>query len=203
MPRLIVSIDNAVVKEVALAKVRTTLGRRPYNDIVFDNLAVSGEHAVLIAEEDGVSIEDLGSTNGTRVNGEAVRRRLLQDADVITIGKYTVTYVADLPPPDAARADGPEATDLDLQAPKPALIKVVSGRAAGREMALTKAVTTLGKPGVAVAAITRRPTGFVLHHVEGSDRAAVNGAPVGPDAVSLRDGDTIALAGTTMQFLQA
>jgi len=200
MPRLIVSIDNAVVKEVALAKARTTLGRRPYNDIVFDNLAVSGEHAVLIAEDDGVSIEDLGSTNGTRVNGEAVRRRLLQDADIITIGKYTVTFIAELP--QAERAPAAEPEDLGLQEPGPALIKVISGRAAGREMALTKAVTTLGKPGVAVAAITRRPTGFVLHHVEGSDRAAVNGAPVGPDAVSLRDGDTIALAGTTMQFLQ-
>ena len=200
MPRLIVSIDNAVVKEVALAKARTTLGRRPYNDIVFDNLAVSGEHAVLIAEDDGVSIEDLGSTNGTRVNGEAVGRRLLRDADIITIGKYTVTFIAELP--QAERAPAAEPEDLGLQEPGPALIKVISGRAAGREMALTKAVTTLGKPGVAVAAITRRPTGFVLHHVEGSDRAAVNGAPVGPDAVSLRDGDTIALAGTTMQFLQ-
>jgi pSer/pThr/pTyr-binding forkhead associated (FHA) protein len=201
MPRLIVSIDDAVVKEVALAKARTTLGRRPYNDIVFDNLAVSGEHAVLIAEDEGVSIEDLGSTNGTRVNGEAVGRRLLQDADIITIGKYKVTFLAELP--QAERAPTAEPEDLELQEPGPALIKVISGRAAGREMALTKAVTTLGKPGVAVAAITRRPTGFVLHHVEGSDRAAVNGAPVGPDAVSLRDGDTIALAGTTMQFLQA
>ena len=200
VPRLIVSIDNAVVKEVALAKVRTTLGRRPYNDIVFDNLAVSGEHAVLIAEDDGVSIEDLGSTNGTRVNGEAVHRRLLKDADIITIGKYKVTFVAELPQTEPVPSAVPE--DLDLQEPGPALIKVTSGRAAGREMALTKAVTTLGKPGVAVAAITRRPAGFVLHHVEGSDRAVVNGEPVGQDAVSLRHGDTIALAGTTMQFLQ-
>ena len=47
MPRLIVSIDGVVIKEVTLAKDRTTLGRRPYNDIVIDNLAVSGEHAVL------------------------------------------------------------------------------------------------------------------------------------------------------------
>ncbi|MEN9539086.1 MAG: hypothetical protein RLZZ126_1321, partial [Pseudomonadota bacterium] len=47
MPKLIVSIDGVVIKEVQLTKDRTTLGRRPYNDIVIDNLAVSGEHAVL------------------------------------------------------------------------------------------------------------------------------------------------------------
>src|SRR5260221_9481307 len=47
MPTLVISIDGAVIKEVQLAKERTTLGRRPYNDIVIDNLAVSGEHAVL------------------------------------------------------------------------------------------------------------------------------------------------------------
>ena len=199
MPRLIVSMDGAVVKELTLTKARTTLGRRPYNDIVFDNLAVSGEHAVLILEGQDVSIEDLGSTNGTRVNGETVRRHVLQGADVITIGKYSVTIAAESPPP---LADHPDDADSEPEAPGPALIKVISGRAAGREMALTKAVTTLGKPGVAVAAITRRPNGFVLHHVEGSDRAAVNGAPVGPDAVPLRHGDNIALAGTNMQFLQ-
>ena len=47
MPRMIVSIDGVVIKEVQLTKERTTLGRRPYNDIVIDNLAVSGEHAVI------------------------------------------------------------------------------------------------------------------------------------------------------------
>ena len=47
MPKMIVSIDEVVIKEVQLTKDKTTLGRRPYNDIVIDNLAVSGEHAVL------------------------------------------------------------------------------------------------------------------------------------------------------------
>ena len=201
MPRLIVSMDGAVVKELTLTKARTTLGRRPYNDIVFDNLAVSGEHALLIVEGQDVSIEDLGSTNGTRVNGETVRQRVLQGADVVTIGKYSLSFVVDSPSAPSL-ADDPDDAGSDPQEPRPALIKVTSGRAAGREMALTKAVTTLGKPGITVAAITRRPNGFVLHHVEGSDRATVNGAPIEADAVPLRHGDTIVLAGTTMQFLQ-
>jgi pSer/pThr/pTyr-binding forkhead associated (FHA) protein len=71
MPKMIVSIDGVVIKEVQLTKDRTTLGRRPYNDIVIDNLAVSGEHAVLQMTGSEVHLEDLNSTNGTYVNGKA------------------------------------------------------------------------------------------------------------------------------------
>lgn len=78
MPRMIVSIDGVVIKEVQLTKERTTLGRRPYNDIVIDNLAVSGEHAAIHMMPDGVEIEDLGSTNGTYVNAKAVKRQELR-----------------------------------------------------------------------------------------------------------------------------
>jgi hypothetical protein len=83
-----------------------------------------------------------------------------------------------------------------------ASIKVLSGAAAGREVPLTKVVTTIGKPGVAVAAITKRPHGFVVHHVEGAGNPALNGAPIGTDPVPLKNGDLIELAGTQMQFVQ-
>ena len=69
MPKLIVSIDGVVIKEVTLTKDRTSLGRRPYNDVVIDNLAISGEHAAVHLHGEEVEIEDLGSTNGTYVNG--------------------------------------------------------------------------------------------------------------------------------------
>ena len=83
MPKMIVSIDGVVIKEVQLTKDRTTLGRRPYNDIVIDNLAVSGEHAVLQMTGADVHIEDLNSTNGTYINGKAVKKQLLKHNDVI------------------------------------------------------------------------------------------------------------------------
>jgi hypothetical protein len=85
----------------------------------------------------------------------------------------------------------------------PASIKVLSGAAAGREVPLTKVVTTIGKPGVAVAAITKRQHGYVVHHVEGAGNPSLNGAPIGTDPVSLKNGDLIELAGTQMQFVQA
>ena len=91
MPKMIVSIDGVVIKEVQLTKERTTLGRRPYNDIVIDNLAVSGEHAVLHMVGSEVQIEDLNSTNGSYVNGKAVKKQALQNGDVKAVKKFLAT----------------------------------------------------------------------------------------------------------------
>src|SRR5579864_6577673 len=94
MPKLIVSIDGVVIKEVTLAKDRTTLGRRPYNDIVVDNLAISGEHAVLHMIGGDVYLEDLNSTNGTYVNGRAIKKQALEQNDIVEVGKYKIRYLA-------------------------------------------------------------------------------------------------------------
>ena len=216
MPKMIVSIDGVVIKEVQLTKDRTSLGRRPYNDIVIDNLAVSGEHAVLQMSGNEVYLEDLNSTNGTYVNGKAVKKQLLQNSDTVEIGKYKIKYVneaasagfektmvikagsAGLAPASMAAAAPVAAPGATLNA----AIKVMSGAAAGREVALVKVVTTIGKPGVAVAAITKRPHGFVVAHVEGTDRPSLNGTPIGAEPVTLKNGDVLELAGTQMQFVQ-
>ena len=196
-----------------------------------------------------VFIEDLNSTNGTYINGKAVKKQLLTHNDMVEIGKYKIKYLLDdsadyektqilrpgssahahaySPPSPAAAAPqyaaapafapmpsvygsgsqprGGSASSgfgaLDGAAP-PALIKVLNGAAAGREVTLTKVVTTVGKPGVQVASITRRPTGYVFAHVEGVLRPSVNGTPVIGETVALRNGDVIELAGTQMQFVQ-
>ena len=83
MGKLVVSLDGVVIKEVQIIKDKTTLGRRPYNDIVIDNLAVSGEHAVLQMVGQDVFIEDLNSTNGTYINGKAVKKQLLAHNDTV------------------------------------------------------------------------------------------------------------------------
>jgi len=194
MPKMIVSLDGVVIKEVQLTKDRTSLGRRPYNDIVIDNLAVSGEHAVLQMSGNEVYIEDLNSTNGTYVNGKTVKKQLLQNADFVEIGKYKIQYASE------AGAAAPAHVAAGAAA-SGAVIKVMSGAAAGREVALIKVVTTIGRPGVAIAAITNRANSFVIAHVEGENKAILNGVPVGADPVALKNGDLIELAGTQMQFV--
>ena len=211
--KLVVSLDNVVIKEFQITKDRTTLGRRPYNDIVIDNLAVSGEHAVLLAVGSDVFIEDLNSTNGTYINGKAIKKQLLSHNDTVEIGKYRIKYlteeVADYEKTMVLRpgAFSPAGQPAPLPSPPsvsmlPASIKVLNGGAAGREVLLTKVVTTVGKPGMQVASISKRPSGYVLAHVEGADRPSVNGNPLGDDNAPLKNGDVIELAGTQMQFIQ-
>ena len=218
MPKMIVSIDGVVIREVQVTKDRTSVGRRPYNDVVIDNLAVSGEHAVLQMSGNEVYLEDLNSTNGTFVNGKAVKKQLLNDSDMVEIGKYKIKYVneassgaVDKAIMSLSRAAelsptlpiGPYACILPVsESGGTAAIKVLSGAAAGREVALVKVVTTIGKPGLAVAAITKRPHGFVVVHVEGSSKPTLNGTPIGTEPVLLSHGDVLELAGTKMQFVQ-
>jgi pSer/pThr/pTyr-binding forkhead associated (FHA) protein len=220
MGKLVVSLDGVVIKEVQITKDKTTLGRRPYNDIVIDNLAVSGEHAVLQMVGNDVFIEDLNSTNGTYINGKAVKKQLLAHNDTVEVGKYKIKFMVEdgtdyektmiMKPgqmaPAVAHASGRTSGFGALAGATgvgPATIRVMNGAAAGREVVLTKVVTTVGKPGVQVASITKRPTGYVLAHVEGSSRPTVNSTPLVGETVSLKNGDVIELAGTQMQFVQA
>jgi pSer/pThr/pTyr-binding forkhead associated (FHA) protein len=206
MPKMIVSIDGVVIKEVQLTKERTTLGRRPYNDIVIDNLAVSGEHAVLQMSGTEVNLEDLNSTNGTYVNGKAIKKQSLQNGDTVEIGKYRIKFVQDGPVDRTERTtviqSGAVIPESETLAAGKAAIKVMSGAAAGREVPLVKVVTTIGKPGIAVAAITRRPNGYVVALVEGAVKPTVNGQPLTTEPVALSHLDMIELAGTQMQFVQ-
>ncbi|MES2888021.1 MAG: FHA domain-containing protein [Pseudomonadota bacterium] len=233
MGKLVVSLDGVIIKEVQITKDKTTLGRRPYNDIVIDNLAVSGEHSVLQLVGADVFIEDLNSTNGTYINGKSIKRQLLVHNDTIEIGKYKIKYLfeggsdfertlimkapsqpaaygagasgAAAPPPGYSPTAGFGAGSGfgSLGAPiAPASIKVLNGGAAGREVSLTKVVTTVGKPGVQVASITKRPGGYVFAHVEGAQRPTVNGNTLVGESVHLKNGDVIELAGTQMQFVQ-
>ena len=222
MSRLVLSLDGVVLREVNLSKDRTTVGRRSHNDLVIDNLAVSGEHAVIFLSGSDVYLEDLGSTNGTTVNGQPVKKHLLQAGDVVEIGKYRLRYVTDGssgadnevdidtsqplrrefygPGPATIQVRQPGTNPADGTQGGAAVIKIMSGANAGRELALVKALTTIGRPGHQVAVITRRPTGYFIAHVEGEMFPTVNGVNLGSAAHPLRDKDVIELAGVKMEF---
>jgi hypothetical protein len=271
MAKLILSVDGQVLKEYQLSKERTLIGRKPHNDIPIDNLAVSGEHAAIITILNDSFIEDLGSTNGTMVNGKPVKKHFLQNNDVVEIGKHKLKYFNDAPtaataadfektmiirnpakaapppvadksmgdtqtnlkalateppkphpaapppppppppPAPAPAAQSPTATVTSPPAPSPApaggatplreaAIQVLSGAAAGRTLDLTKNLTTIGKPGLQVAVITKRPNGYFITHVEGATFPTLNGASLSGQAHPLGDHDLIEIAGVKMEF---
>lgn len=193
MPKLIVSMDGAVVKEVQLTKSRLTLGRRPYNDLVLDQLAVSGEHAMILLEEGGRALlEDRGSTNGTYLNGQFIKRQLLKSGDIIEVGKYRIKYLDDA---DSANESAAQTQGVPR-------VRVLNGSSTGRELPLTKDVTTIGKAGVSVACINRRPSGFELAHVEGPEFPMVNGVSLAAGPIYLKNRDQIAIGGIRLEFLE-
>ena len=272
-------MDGLVLKEIPLSKERTTIGRKAHNDIQIDNLAVSGEHAVIVTILNDSFMEDLGSTNGTLVNGNPVKKHFLQNNDVIELGKYKLKFIQEAgAQPAAAAADfektmvlrpsamkaaaeqakaagmgGAQAAQAARQAAvqatgqaaqsagigeKPAAapaatpaaappaaapaphapaaapaaaaaprsgqplgaIQLLSGGNAGKELELAKPLTTLGKPGVQVAVLTRRPQGYFITHVEGAQRPTVNGQPIGTAPHALKDHDLVEIAGIKMEF---
>lgn len=218
MAKIIVSLDGNIAKVIPLDKDRLTLGRRPYNDIVLDNLAVSGEHAALQVIGKDFFIEDLNSTNGTSINDQRIKRQILKNGDTVLIGKFTLNYVQDgnnaLVTWLAEDGLDGNKSENEMESVKHQLfertkfaeayvaIKILSGASTGKELPLVKIVTTIGKPGEAVIAITKRSKSYMAVHVEGTVRPTLNGVTFGIESVPLRNGDLLELAGTAMQFIQ-
>ena len=224
MSKLIVTDANGATKEVPLNKERVTIGRAPDNDIPFPgDKAVSGHHAVVITILQDSFLEDLDSTNGTQVNGKQVAKHPLSNGDVIMIGRNSLKYQGEgggeeddfektmiIRPGQMGAAFDANVNKAAPAAPAPPAtpmvgkLKVASGPNAGKELVLTKALTTLGRPGDQVAAITRRADGYYIVHVgaQGPEvkRATVNGEPVGAQARLLKKDDVVELLGVKMRF---
>ena len=219
--KLVLSLNGSVLSEFALEKERMTIGRKPHNDIQVDNLAVSGTHAAILTILSDSFIEDLDSTNGTFINGKLIKKHALRDGDVIAIGKHELRYLNDAASDDqdfektmiirpgmashaaaAAKAKGQHPADRTFFGTRETSlgkIQVLSGPGAGKELALSKALVTLGRPGMQVAVITRRPQGYFITHVEGP-HPKVNGQSIGSHAHPLADHDVIELAGVKLEF---
>src|SRR5215470_18939664 len=137
MAKLILSMDGLVLKEIPLSKERTTIGRKAHNDIQIDNLAVSGEHAMIMTILNDSFLEDLGSTNGTLVNGNPVKKHFLQNNDVIELGKYKLKFVQEqAAQPQAAAADFEKTMVLRPSAMKAAAAAGAAGAQAARQAAV-------------------------------------------------------------------
>jgi hypothetical protein len=205
MARLILSMDGLVLKEIPLAKPRTTIGRKAHNDIQIDNMAVSGEHAAIVAILDDAFLEDLNSTNGTLVNGQPVKKHVLRHNDVVEIGKYRLKYMVDDAaafshfPDDKEPIPAPPAVAPPAPLPRVS-VRLLTGPQAGKALDLVKEATTLGKPGGQIAVIARRPGAAVVSHADGGPPPLLNGTPLTAGEQPLADKDVLELAGVRMEI---
>ncbi len=297
MSKLVLYLADGSTLDIRLVRERITIGRRADNDVCLPYPAVSGEHAAVVTILSDSFLEDLGSTNGTLVNGKPIAKHFLRDRDQIDIGRQKIVFLADesaqvdltdrslgrlenqlfgerVPPAgsvptarvaavesplDAAprgpaersspaegkarpgvpeerfkRAASPKAdsggsmadidrfvaaeigTDKEAKRNSPSrnrddpppsapgtpevpvpVIRVLTGPNAGREVALDKAETSVGRVGVQVAAVRRTDDGLRLVPVEGDAPPRVNGEPVDAEGQRVRPGDTLEIAGVT------
>ena len=251
MAKLHFSLEGNSLGEFSLDKERTTIGRRPTNDIHIDNLSVSGDHAVIITIGNDSFLEDLNSTNGTLVNNKAIKKHVLHHGDVIEFGKYQLKYVnktqekmpanhggfentvvmrptklvisseevkveVEQVPIETNVANAPLESKQAPVAPTPVAelmpaaptevtpklghLQILSGTNSGQDIVLNKALTTLGKSGIQIAVITKRPHGYFISHVEGETHPLVNGQNIGAQAYALSDHDVIDLIDHKMEF---
>ena len=211
MPQLVASVEGVEIMRAKLIKPKTTLGRKRHNDIVFDNMVVSGDHCVFELQGDAdVFVEDLGSTNGTYLNGHMIRsREPLHDGDFVVVGNFRVEYLAETRSRPRLVSDDTRAMSLDsigfpgTGGVRLACLKILSGASAGLEVPVVKAVTTFGQPGVSVISISHRRDGYYVTAMEGKTAASLNGKELGKDAKLLADNDVLNLAGTEMMFMFA
>lgn len=241
MAKIILYLDGVALQEMALSKERIMIGRHGSNDLVIENRAISGEHAVIVTILHDSFLEDLNSTNGTLVNGHPIKKHFLQNNDVVELAKYKLHFFADPPrqvaepqvrPPMAQTSPKPAVratsntgvsntvmagntlmagnTVLAGAARQPSAvplsdmphgsIKVLNGANAGKALALNKPLTTIGRPGVQVAVISRQPEGYFITHVEGAAFPLVNGVSIGAAPRPMAHADVIELSGTKMTF---
>jgi hypothetical protein len=203
MPQLIASVEGVEIKHVYLQKDRTTLGRNADNDIVLDNMLVSGHHCAFeLRGLADVFVEDLRSTNGTYINGKMVKRQKLNDGEVIAIGNFRIQFLSESAQPSGFSETMTMKLDpAGMPASAHGVFQVLNGSSAGLEMPVVKAVTTFGKPGVSVVAVSHRRDGYYVAHLDGASEPLLNGGSIGARPVMLSDGDVLELASTKMVFL--
>jgi pSer/pThr/pTyr-binding forkhead associated (FHA) protein len=222
-PKIIVKLNDSVLKEVELKQAQFTIGRKSENDLVLDNAAVSGRHARLVKVQEVYFLEDLKSTNGTFVNDNRIDRQQLQDTDVVTIGKHRLIFRDEVK--NGTMPTSPEFSDPDKTmilkhqkssgpasaSQKIGVVQIISGRTDRSEYHLTGKLTIIGsQPNASIklsgwftpkiaAMIGRRGEGYFISTSEEVKKIHVNNHVV-KGQTDLKDGDLMEITNVKMYF---
>ena len=219
MSKLILTLDGAVVREYPIDKDSISIGRKHGNDIQLNDLTVSGRHALVVTMGEHTYIDDLGSTNGTLINGARVAKTLVKHGDVIQVGNYQFTYYDDeqmeYEPTMFIQAEIEDTQVMDTRAPAAASatrgerlagVKILNGPLAKKVLELRKPFNTIGFNGIKMAMIARNTDNYTISALKSNklrranDSPMVNGTAITIDATKLKEHDVIELAGTQMEF---
>ncbi|MBI9075906.1 MAG: FHA domain-containing protein [Desulfatibacillum sp.] len=231
MPTLTLKFKDNIIAEYPVKKGQSlTIGRLSDNQVVVENLAVSGHHAKLDSVGEGYLLTDLQSKNHTFVNSQMITSHWLKHGDVVTVGKHTLLFTDEegaAKVPEGAAGDMDKTMVMDTSDHRQMVAKsspsdspakgassaMLSYLAGGEgEVPLDKKLFKIGKAatndivvggllmGQTAATISQRPNGFFIAFVGGRVKPKVNGEIV-KDTVKLNDFDTIEIGSAKMQFL--
>lgn len=192
--KIVILKNDKPIDQVVIKGPTASIGRKSDCDISIKDPAVSGNHAQIKKTPDGYLIEDLGSTNGVHISGHKINRKILKNEDVVTIGEHQLRFLI----------SKTEVTQSTQNVASAGYLMVTSGANSGDRIDLKDALTTVGKPGIQVAAVSKRPKGHFIIHVDGGkdkDKVPlVNGEPTGFKSRKLEPGDIIEVAGIEMEY---
>jgi len=218
MPKLIMTLDGAIIREYHIDKDSISIGRKHGNDIQLNDLTVSGRHSLITVMGDNTYVDDLGSTNGTLLNGARVAKSLLKHGDLVQVGNYQFTYFEDeqeeYEPTMFLRAEIEDTQIMQTSPPKSgevkgeplAAVKILNGPLKGKVLELRKPFNTLGFNGIKMAMIARTINGYTISTIHSNklrranDTPSINGKMLEIETQQLHSNDLVELAGTQMQF---
>jgi len=171
-----------------LARPNITIGRRTLNDLVLNDLTVSGQHAEIIQLPEHFELRDLDSRNGTLLEGRSVKSAPIADGAKLQIGVYRLEF--------RLVAPAPEEKSVQQSV---GVLEYLTGGMRGIKQQLTKPITRVGVSGQVVV-VSRRKTGYFVTHLEGLSRAQLNGQSVSNRAVALSHDDILEMNTTRIRF---
>ncbi|HEY6084572.1 MAG TPA: FHA domain-containing protein [Nitrospira sp.] len=218
--KLLVKLQGQGSRVIDIQGDNFLIGRKTTNDLPIDDHTVSGQHAKIMKVQSVYFLQDLGSTNGTLVNGKSIERHQLRDADVITIGQHRIIFQEPVTH-ETAQPQGSEHLDRTMvisskssPASSPTIsakVLVTDGKTDRLEYHLTKPVNVIGaRDGAAIrltawfapksaAQISQKGGSYFVSLAPGGKRLLVNGKEV-VGQQQLKNGDQIEVAGILLTF---
>ncbi len=216
--KLILTLDGAIIREYPINKDSIGIGRRHGNDIQLNDMTVSGRHSLLTTIGKDTFVEDLGTTNGTLVNGNYINKLLLMHGDIIQVGAHQFTYFSEenveyeatmfiKAEMDATRMlDPANPLEGDMKGMPLGAAKLLNGPCANVVMEMRKPLNTIGYKGKTLATISRGMDGYTISVVDDNNNKGdmtplLNGEVIVDHTMQLNEYDIIEISGFQMEFV--
>jgi pSer/pThr/pTyr-binding forkhead associated (FHA) protein len=217
--KLVLTLDGEIINEYVVGSQPISIGRKHGNDIQLNDLTVSGRHTLVSPHPDHTYVEDLGSTNGTLVNGNHIKKTALKHGDIIQIGHHQFTFLsqgegkyeptmfikAELDETQMVLPEWESRVETIKGQPLGGL-RTLNGPLARSIMELRKPFNTIGFQGKKLALISRGLDGYTIFAVRNTksrrttDLPLLNGQPLGATPQTLKPNDIINIAGFEVEF---